>query len=203
MAPGSGRSNRNHSGCCSAAPATPATHPMPQQALRRTALECRPLDRTSRQEAPDTDRRSPRAGSSGRPPATLSDYLVNANDSPRPGMPEIRDLLFLNPVGVLSCRSTRGAGRIAKHRTGNPRQSCLCSLTPESVYSSVLSLRKGGATSSRCGRECPLGKRGWIDWSPFRQQTEAWTVMRPHARGRPGTGIRCRRSRAYRSPTRP
>ena len=61
--------------------------------------------------------------------ATLSDYLVNANNSPRPGMPEIRDLLFLNPVGVLSCRSTRGAGRIAKHRTGN--QAAVVSLLPD------------------------------------------------------------------------
>jgi hypothetical protein len=44
--------------------------------------------------------------------ASLVDYLMNVNQAPRPGMPRVKKLARLGPVGVLSSRCTTKSGRI-------------------------------------------------------------------------------------------
>src|ERR1700756_5168474 len=44
--------------------------------------------------------------------ASLVDYLMNVNQAPRPGMPWVKKLACLGPVGVLSSRCTTRSERI-------------------------------------------------------------------------------------------
>lgn len=50
--------------------------------------------------------------------AALPYHLMDADNLSRPRMPVIRDCPFLNPVGVLSSRSTTRCGRTRRWRTG-------------------------------------------------------------------------------------